>query len=253
MSGVGDNTILNWTAELNEFEQQLADIQKSKKDFYARVRDEHGKKVAASLKEAVRLFRMDSTKRLEAEEIDAEAFRILQVIERGPSRAAHVRVENIEEFDAETGEVTEPQRLPAAQSLPDFAPVANESDGRSGDESPVNNSPETATETQATTPLPEDQGQRAAASIAQEHWPAEANGLVKEPSEPEGSGGVQDRCESTPPPNSTIVQFNRDETTEERCLRLRPHCLNPSACAGVGKNHCFGCRKAVTSMTGETA
>ncbi|UYQ70996.1 hypothetical protein OF122_13100 [Pelagibacterium flavum] len=122
---------------------------------------------------------------------------------------------------------SEPQVAPQpAQSLPvQDDPVVTPSTGQGGDESPVNNSPETANETPSTDTRVEGRGVHTVHPL-------------------------QDQSEITP---STVVQFNRDETTEERCLRLRPHCLNPSACAGVGKNHCFGCRKAVTSMTGESA
>lgn len=57
------------------------------------------------------------------------------------------------------------------------------------------------TETEAPTPLPVDQGQRAVVSITQEQRPADAKTSDQEPSA-DGSGGVQDRCESTPPPHS---------------------------------------------------
>lgn len=82
MSDVGDNLIASWCGELAEMEALIEALQKSKKDFYGTVRDKHGKKLAASLKLAMKLSRMDSEKLIEAEEIDTEAQRILGIIER---------------------------------------------------------------------------------------------------------------------------------------------------------------------------
>ena len=104
---VGDNTIATWCAELGEFENQIEALQTAKRDFYARVREEHGKPLAASLKLAVKLSRTDDEKLRAADEIDAEAWRIVGIIAKSRAPRATRARENIEEFDQETGEFIE--------------------------------------------------------------------------------------------------------------------------------------------------
>lgn len=113
MADVGDNVILSWVGELDELEQQIEDLQTAKRDFYAGIRDQHGKATAAGLKAAMRVHRMDSEKRLAADEVDDEAQRILSVIENGPSRTRAPRATReapapLPPHDPETGEVDEP-------------------------------------------------------------------------------------------------------------------------------------------------
>lgn len=51
---------------------------------------------------------------------------------------------------------------------------------------------------------------------------------------------------SNPSP-ATIVQFHREDTPEERCLRNRPNCRNPKACgSSVWNQHCYPCTKFMT-------
>lgn len=144
---------------------------------------------------------------------------------------------NEQNFSSKPQAASQPAQSQAASAVP-----GTPSTGQGGDESPVNNSPETADEILGGLPV------AAAEANAEEtgRTPAYAQGAGME-------RGIDQSVTAGETAISTVVQFNRDETTEERCLRLRPHCLNPSACAGVGKNHCFGCRKAVTSLTGESA
>lgn len=129
MADVGDNVILSWVGELDELEQQIEDLQTAKRDFYAAIRDQHGKPTAAGLKAAMRVHRMDSEKRLAADEVSDEAERILAVIEKGPSRTRAPRATREEAapgpaappHDPETGEVEEPV-APAEPTVE--APVA---------------------------------------------------------------------------------------------------------------------------------
>jgi len=101
-NGASDETIAAYAAELLDLEADGEAVQSAKKDVYENARETYGKKFARSLKRAVALHRMDADKRTEAEEVDAEAERMLAVI-RAP-RATRAR-EIIEEFDPETGEV----------------------------------------------------------------------------------------------------------------------------------------------------
>jgi uncharacterized protein (UPF0335 family) len=83
---VSDNLIASWAHDLFDLEDQIEALQEGKKDLYASIRDEHGKQTANALKRAVKLARMDSEKRDEADALDTEAFRILGIIE-GAARA----------------------------------------------------------------------------------------------------------------------------------------------------------------------
>jgi uncharacterized protein (UPF0335 family) len=78
---VSDNLIASWAHDLFDLEDQIEALQEGKKDLYASIRDEHGKQTANALKRAVKLARMDSEKRDEADALDTEAFRILGIIE----------------------------------------------------------------------------------------------------------------------------------------------------------------------------
>ena len=93
---------------LEEADEQIEALQGGKKDIYARVRAEHGKKTADALKVVMKFRRMDAEKRAVAEEVDAEALRILSILERTRAPRATRTREIIEEFDAETGEITSP-------------------------------------------------------------------------------------------------------------------------------------------------
>jgi len=113
MATPGANLVLSWVNELTDMEEQIEALQSAKRDFYASIRDQHGKPVANGLKAAMRIHRMDSEKRADAEKVDEEAARILSIIENQSHapRATRAR-EIIEEFpphDPATGEITEQQ------------------------------------------------------------------------------------------------------------------------------------------------
>jgi hypothetical protein len=161
MAEVGPNVILSWVGELSDLEQKIEDLQGAKRDFYAGIREQHGKPTADGLKTAMRLRRMDGEKRAEADEADEIAAHILAVIEKGPSRAPAQRATREE---------------PAEPVVDTPAPVA----------------------VQPAAPLPVDPA---------EHFT---------------------------PPAFLVGDLGP----------LRPHCLKPEACAGVGRNHCYTCTKA---------
>ena len=167
MAEVGQNVILSWVGELAHLEQKIEDLQGAKRDFYAGIREQHGKPTADGLKTAMRLRRMDGEKRAEADEAGEIAAHILAVIENGPSRTRATRATREESppHDPETGEVVEPA-APVASMEPVAAP------------------------------------------------PAEIEPF-------------------TPP-----AFLNGDRGP------IRPHCLKPEACAGVGRTHCHTCTKA---------
>lgn len=75
---------------VEELDRQINDLQAAKRDLYAKVRDEHGKKVADQTKLAVRLYLMPADKRADREDVEEGAFRILGILQkpRAP-RATH--------------------------------------------------------------------------------------------------------------------------------------------------------------------
>jgi uncharacterized protein (UPF0335 family) len=103
-NGASDETIAAYVIDLIELDSQSDEIQKSKKRTYDDARETYGKKFARSLKRAVALHRMDADKRAEADEIDVEAERFLEIIRkpRAP-RATRTReiIEEIPPHDAD--------------------------------------------------------------------------------------------------------------------------------------------------------
>src|SRR5690554_3886575 len=118
MSQLRDDAIAAYCAELHDLEDEVERAQEDKKKFFENARDAHGRKFVAALKLAIKTARMDPDKRLQVEEIDAEAERILGIMRQGlhVARGARTR-EDVPEHDAETGEIIEPQPL-AAQTVP---------------------------------------------------------------------------------------------------------------------------------------
>lgn len=107
-NGASDDTIAAYAAQLLDLEADIEVTQGAKKDVYTNARETYGKRFADSLKLAIKRHRMDADKRDAADEVDAEAERMLSIISRPSApRATHAR-EIIEEFDPETGEIQEP-------------------------------------------------------------------------------------------------------------------------------------------------
>lgn len=96
-----------------ELDDQLDALQSAKRNIVSSLREEHGKVVADAFKAAMRIRRMDGEKRMQAEAVDAEAFRILGILAKG--RAPRATREIIEKFDAETGEIIPHQQPPSSQ------------------------------------------------------------------------------------------------------------------------------------------
>ena len=106
MSDLSDEGIRAYFANIQDLEDAREATQRDLKEAWAHIREAHGKKFADSLKLAVKRKRMDSDKLAEADEVDAEADRILALVNR-PSQARGARVrEDGTEYDAETGEFT---------------------------------------------------------------------------------------------------------------------------------------------------
>lgn len=120
---MSDTLVTAYADDLLELDQQITDLQGAKKRVYETIREDHGKKAAKALKIAVTVHAMDSEKRNQADEIDAEAQRLLAIIETGTALAnsddAHVARGAHETIDHDpvTGEIienNEPAEHPAA-------------------------------------------------------------------------------------------------------------------------------------------
>lgn len=255
-NGVGDNTIAAWAADLLALEADIDDLQTAKRDLYTKIRDDHGKPTAASLKQAVKLSRMDGEKRDAAEAIDAEAQRMLAIIEKGSRapRATRTR-EIIEEFGADdlTDEGIQQVRDKAAAALAGVELV----DLATGE---ILNSAEP--------PVAADQASEAepraevslATPLQEGSEPIEAHNLDRAGSTPApatshptlgvgGSGESPGEAteEAARAPASSVVPITRD---------IRPWCLHKndlSKCGGYGRQHCHSCLKAHADESGEAA
>ena len=258
---VGPNIITSWAADLFELEDQIEALQDAKKDLYKAIREEHGKKTANALKQAVKISRMDDEKRDEADEIDAETHRMLGIIETGTSLAnmddAHVARGAREQIvHGEDGEIIEPDsnspEIPDSSTEPasaadpagEGAGVALPADTQSteagtarrdnsteGEPAPVVLDPEAATTPPASESTPVDThsetpGAGAPAAAETVHTPISAAVLG-----------------STP-----IVRISSKP--------IRPFCLHQddlTKCGGYGKIHCHDCLKAHADAEGVSA
>lgn len=230
--GLTDEAIAAYAAQLLDLEADIEALQGDKKDVYANLRDAYGKRAADSLKLAIKRHRMDADKRDEADEIDAEAERFLAVI-RAP-RAT--RVEIIEEFDPETGEITEPQAKPATSG--ETAANAVTTGG-----SPIEGMPAKGGDDVANrlAHVPEKPGHEISSVSA----PAEGGTNSATISEPETAAPLPQepvsepgdrRAEASPaatvvPNNVTILQTKKRWTFSDP---PHPHCLNPHGPTGCG-------------------
>lgn len=66
----------------DEIEDRIEEGQADKKNFISHIREQYGRRAANAFKLAMKTRRMGSDKRQEAEEIDAEAARILDILDK---------------------------------------------------------------------------------------------------------------------------------------------------------------------------
>lgn len=189
-NGASDETIAAYAAQLLDLEADLEATQGAKKDVYTNARETYGKRFADSLKLAIKRHRMDADKRDAADEVDAEAERMLSIISRPSAPRATRAREIIEEFDPETGEIK---------------PVGN---GAGGAEEEVQvatvRASSSANKPEAPTPLPE----ATVNPVAHVENARGAKTSEQGPSEPEGSGGMHGRCEPIPPTHTEPAEGN---------------------------------------------
>jgi hypothetical protein len=112
MGGAGDNLIAAWCADLGELDQQIEDLQKAKRDVFKSIREDHGRVLADAVKNALRLSRLTEEQMSTHVEIDAEADRILRIIEASRGRATRVRTREGEKSTAARKDVQQGRRGP---------------------------------------------------------------------------------------------------------------------------------------------
>lgn len=252
----GDNIIVSWAADLLDLEQQIEVLQGGKRDLYATIREEHGKATAAALKNAVRVHRMDADKRSEREEIDAEAERILAMIEARAPRATRV-ASAVPDHDAETGEITDTgaglvqdgeQPSLGGSSTPPRPPEPTEPAPQVSADAPREASDSSLLgATQSTAALMEVQPAEAETTLAV--MPCADDSIGSERHSESLEAGTQ-----APPVDTQPTEFERiqGEMVSQR-KALRPHCLKPKNCAGMGRVHCYSCQQAHAESEGMTA
>jgi uncharacterized protein (UPF0335 family) len=125
VSKVDVTTYRSLVDEIGGLEDELDAIQKEKMAVYARIREEHGKLTAKAMKNAMRVLRMDDSKRAQSLLVDAEAQAILDALEEA-SCVARVRqdvVRPVEEaapiaLAQESVEALAPATLPVDDQVP---------------------------------------------------------------------------------------------------------------------------------------
>jgi uncharacterized protein (UPF0335 family) len=138
--------------------------------------------------------------------------------DRAPARAREI----IEKFDAETGEITEQEQPETQSSVESRERQTVGVQAQGSVDSPISK-PEAT---------PMDDARKGPSGTAAEITPSTAPAVEPEaaPQAPQSvSGEVSD---------ADIPAFIK------RDYVLRPHCLNPSLCAGSGSKHCHACLKA---------
>lgn len=103
MSDLSDDAIRAYAANLFSLEDARDTAQTDIKEAWSHIREAHGKRFADSLKLAVKRARMDQSKRMAADEVDAEAERIIAVL--SAPRATRMSASGVPDFDPATGEV----------------------------------------------------------------------------------------------------------------------------------------------------
>ena len=238
----GDNTLLSWSDELDQLDAQIKALQDSKRDFYAAIRDNHGKTTADALKAAQRIRGMDSEKRAKAEQVDAETARILAVLERGRAPRAMRAYGNIEQIGAKV-EVGIPATLPAHDAV-------------TGE---IRNEPEAAAEVAGDylrEPAAAEQGQ----IVREGDAPRETGRFGGDASSPDteyqdgeaaplsdglaGPACAQDAEAANTKPAPIPEPFTPPAFLLKEAKPLRPHCQRPDLCGGYGKVHCGTCERA---------
>lgn len=103
MSDLSDDAIRAYASTLFNLEDAREIAQSDLKETWSHIREAHGKRFADSLKLAVKRARMDSEKRMAADEVDAEAERIIAVL--SAPRATRVSASGVPDHNPVTGEV----------------------------------------------------------------------------------------------------------------------------------------------------
>lgn len=144
----------------------------------------------------------------------------------GPrARPAPARVEKIEEFDAETGEIMESagKELPAEARQPSARPMESSATNVAG--------PPPMTVPGGEPGIPSTD---AGGAKTEDH----GSGLP-------GRSDEQSAYQSTKSEQAaTISDAEVPAFLKKDRYVLRPHCLNPNLCAGSGSKHCHACLKA---------
>lgn len=166
-------------------------------------------------------------------------------------------VENIEEFDAETGEITEPQSAPQAVQMhvqavaaPNAQPdVSTSLAGAEGiaDQQPIQ--PETAEQYPSIEGVKAPMMVAADANAGGDHEEAVVDTLISTEAAPQEASGMENDSTVMTRADASGLAFGSDvETVAPSNLTsfapkpLRPYCQNPgNGCGGMGRKHCVKC------------
>lgn len=187
------------------------------------------------------------------EHVDAIADEIYLEI-TAPRAPRATRVENIEEFDAETGEIKEPQLTKAAGQAEHRDPVALSGERGAATSSVENEAAEISTPIQSETANEaRDEIGHVAVDAAGHGWIDAGDGAdnhnpggedVDAPDVPATHEDVDGALDVAGATGKSVEASASAAPAQFDARKLRPDCQQPFACRGMGREHCFRCKKA---------
>jgi uncharacterized protein (UPF0335 family) len=234
---------------IERVEEEIKTLNGDKSEIYKEARG-HGYDVKA-IRAVVAKRKLDSAEREEREAI----FDLYWSALHGGSHVhVHTHVENIEEFDAETGEVNDADSgqhvgRPDDKQRDEARVPGSVGRGEGDDESSQGQGAGVAGTDRCNGPV-EGTGARQDQDGGGRHVGGEARHEINQ-SEGGAFVAVTGRAQLTnansvePSPSDAIPDDDVPAFLKKDRYVLRPHCLNPSLCAGSGREHCHACKRAM--------
>lgn len=266
---------------LDSYDDEIAQLQESKRETLADYREQLAEKGfgKAAIKAEVEALKVAMRRRRaivkkgaeEIENADALADEIFVEISGPAPRATHV-ANSVPDHDPETGEITEQPETAnqSATSEGESDAIAKSADDRNVSENNlINGAGQAGQEAGRQPPVEtcndEAPTESAADTISAPNFTGPQLSAVPggEPSKPssDDGGAKTDGGDAAIPVRSDDQSAYRSTQSEQAAnpipdddvpaflkkdrYVLRPHCLNPSLCAGSGAKHCHACTKAM--------
>lgn len=232
-NGASNETIAAYADNLIALEAERDAAQGRIKDVYGNARETYGKRFADSLKLAIKRHRMDADKRDAADEVDADAERMVGIINSPRAPRATRSANTVPEHDADGViiETTVPRHeaVEAGESITAISPADIPE--------PAEEVPPTLT---SAAPGGESAVPAAALAVADQNARVDADAGVGR-----SGGGASLPLNNAPAPAANVIAL-RTHNPETHFLNSeglpRLHgCLKPDACAGSWRGLCSRC------------